>query len=182
LKNVNDPNGINIGYRHISLSTCGLIPQIYKLAELELPITLSISLHATTDSQRSKIMPINKKYHIDDLLNACKDYQAKTTRRISFEYAVINSVNDRYEDAKQLSDLLKGLLCHVNLIPVNPIENGEYHPPSRKNIIEFQNTLIKLGLNATIRRTLGGDISASCGQLRHQIIKRGGMQVENHRQ
>lgn len=173
LQNVNDPNGINIGYRHISLSTCGLIPGINKLAEYEFPITLSISLHATTDEKRSGIMPINKKYNIKQLIQACKDYQRHTGRRISFEYAVINGVNDGFEDAKALATLLKGILCHVNLIPVNPIENGVYRPPSKKNIIGFQETLIKFGLNATIRRTLGADISASCGQLRHQVQKGG---------
>ncbi|MBQ8894206.1 MAG: 23S rRNA (adenine(2503)-C(2))-methyltransferase RlmN [Clostridia bacterium] len=174
LKNVNDPEGINIGYRHISLSTCGLIPGIMRLAELELPITLSISLHATSDEVRSGIMPVNRKYHLEQLIRACKDYQARTGRRISFEYSVISGVNDRYEDAKRLAELLKGILCHVNLIPVNPIETGGYRPPSRKNVIAFQNCLIKLGLNATIRRTLGSDISASCGQLRHQNSEKGG--------
>lgn len=174
LKNVNDPEGINIGYRHISLSTCGLVPGIMKLAELELPITLSISLHGTTDEIRSGMMPINRKYDLEQLISACRAYQAKTGRRISFEYAVIAGVNDRVEDAKRLSTLLNGILCHVNLIPVNPIEKGNYHPPSKKNILYFQNTLIKLGINATVRRTLGSDISASCGQLRHQNIKEGG--------
>ncbi len=180
LKNVNDPEGINIGYRHISLSTCGLIPGIRKLAEFEFPITLSISLHATTDQKRSGIMPVNKKYNIGELIDACKYYQEHTGRRISFEYAVIDGVNDGYEDAKALAKLLKGILCHINLIPVNPIEDGNYRPPTKKNILGFQDTLIKLGLNATIRRTLGADISASCGQLRHQVQKEG-TAFENHR-
>lgn len=174
LKNVNNPEGINIGYRHISLSTCGLIPGIQRLAELELPITLSISLHGTTDEIRSKMMPVNRKYNLEKLIRACRDYQQKTGRRISFEYSVISGLNDRYEDAKRLASLLKGLLCHVNLIPVNPIENGTYQPPSRKNIYAFQDSLVKLGLNATIRRTLGSDISASCGQLRHRNTDKGG--------
>ncbi len=168
LKNVNDPEGVNIGYRHISLSTCGLIPKIKELANLELPITLSISLHSTTDEKRSEIMPVNRKYHIDDLIQACKEYQAITGRRISFEYAVIAGVNDTAADAAQLAKLLKGMLCHINLIPVNPIENGVYKPPAKKKIMAFQDRLISHGLNATIRRTLGSDISASCGQLRHQ--------------
>lgn len=175
LKNVNDSEGINIGYRHISLSTCGLVPGINRLAELELPITLSISLHGTSDEIRSGIMPVNRKYNLEKLLGACRDYQARTGRRISFEYSVIAGVNDRYEDAKRLAELLKGLLCHVNLIPVNPIETGGYHPPSRKSVMTFQNNLIKLGLNATVRRTLGSDISASCGQLRHQNSEKGGV-------
>lgn len=173
LKNVNHPDGVNIGYRHISLSTCGLIPQIQKLAECQLPITLSISLHATTDEKRSSVMPINRKYSIHQLIDACKNYQNKTGRRISFEYAVIQGVNDRMEDAENLAKLLQGVMSHVNLIPVNPIENGEYYPPSKNNLYAFQSRLIKLGLNATIRRTLGGDISASCGQLRHQAQKGG---------
>ncbi len=174
LKNVNDPEGVNIGYRHISLSTCGLVPGILRLAEMELPITLSISLHATTDDVRSGIMPVNRKYNLEKLLDACRAYQQKTGRRISFEYSVISGVNDRYQDAKGLANLLRGILCHVNLIPVNPIESGSYRPPSKKDIYAFQDTLTKLGLNATIRRTLGGDISASCGQLRHQNAKEGG--------
>ena len=173
LKNVNDPAGINIGYRHISLSTCGLVPQIKKLAEFELPITLSISLHATSDERRSSVMPINRKYNIEQLMVACKEYQEKTGRRISFEYAVIQGVNDRPADAENLAKLLRGLLCHINLIPVNPIENGAYYPPSKNNLYAFQSRLTKLGMNATIRRTLGSDISASCGQLRHQAQKGG---------
>ncbi len=172
LKIVNDPEGINIGYRHISLSTCGLVPGIGELAQMDIPITLSISLHASTDEKRSAIMPVNRKYSLNKLLTACREYQKVTGRRISFEYAVIDGVNDRKEDAEQLSQLLKGILCHINLIPVNPIEAGSYRPPSKKNILLFQEHLIKLGLNTTIRRTLGGDISASCGQLRHNNLKK----------
>lgn len=174
LINVNDPEGIQIGYRHISLSTCGLVPGIERLAELELPITLSISLHATSDPIRSEMMPVNRKYNLAQLIGACRKYQQHTGRRISFEYAVIAGVNDRRADAERMAALLDGLLCHVNLIPVNPIENGVYRPPSRKNILTFQEHLINLGLNATIRRTLGSDISASCGQLRRQAVAKGG--------
>ncbi len=172
LRNVNDADGINIGYRHISLSTCGLIPKILKLAELSLPITLSISLHAADNQARSNIMPINRKYDLTALIDACKKYQAQTGRRISFEYAVISGVNDRQEDAKRMAALLKGILCHVNLIPVNPIEEGGYLPPTKANVLRFQEQLIRLGLNATVRRTLGSDIAASCGQLRHQNMKK----------
>ena len=118
-------------------------------------------------------MPVNKIWNVEKLIEACRYYYGETGRRISFEYAVIGGVNDRFEDAKELSLLLRGLLCHINLIPVNPIENGEYHPPSKKNLLEFQNNLIKMGMNATIRRTLGGDISASCGQLKHSVQKGG---------
>ncbi len=175
LQIVNDPDGINIGYRHISLSTCGLVPGIDSLAELNLPITLSISLHATTDEMRSEMMPVNRKYKVDELLSACRRYQKVTGRRISFEYAVINGKNDRQEDAERLHDLLKGLLCHINLIPVNPIEKGGYSPPSKKKLLTFQEQLIRRGLNATIRRTLGSDISASCGQLKHKNLKKEGI-------
>ena len=171
---VNDPDGINIGYRHISLSTCGLVPRILDLAKVDIPITLSISLHATTDEKRSEIMPINRKYSLDELIAACKEYQKVTGRRISFEYSVIDKVNDSQADAVRLSKLLKGLLCHVNLIPVNPIEKGVFSAPSQKGILQFQNQLIKLGLNATVRRTLGSDISASCGQLKHKMIEKEG--------
>ncbi len=173
LKIVNDPDGINIGYRHISLSTCGLVPGIRKLSELDIPITLSISLHATTDEDRSAMMPINRKYSLNELILACKEYQKVTGRRISFEYSVISGINDRDADALRLSKLLKGIMCHINLIPVNPIEKGTYHAPSKKDILQFQERLIKLGLNATVRRTLGSDISASCGQLRHKNIEKG---------
>jgi len=172
LKIVNDPDGINIGYRHISLSTCGLVPGIDELAKLDIPITLSISLHATDDEARSKMMPVNRKYHLHQLIDACHRYQKVTGRRISFEYAVIGGVNDRPEDAERLRSLLTGLLCHINLIPVNPIEAATYLPPTKKNILRFQERLTNLGLNATIRRTLGSDISASCGQLRHQNLKK----------
>ncbi len=169
---VNDPDGINIGYRHISLSTCGLVPGIDALSEMNIPITLSISLHATTDRDRSDMMPVNRKYQLEELIAACRRYQAVTGRRISFEYAVIADKNDRPEDAQRLHDLLKGLLCHINLIPVNPIEAATYLPPTKKNILRFQERLTNLGLNATIRRTLGSDISASCGQLRHKNLKK----------
>ena len=174
LKIVNDPNGINIGYRHISLSTCGIVPNILRLAEENLPITLSISLHAATDEKRIKMMPINKKYRIEKLIGACRKYQSVTGRRISFEYAVIAGINDSAKDAKDLADLLKGMLCHVNLIPVNPIDHQPFLPPREDSIKLFQRTLIRYGLNTTVRRTLGRDISASCGQLRHQILKKEG--------
>lgn len=181
LKNVNDPEGINIGYRHISLSTCGVVPGIMKLAEHEFPITLSISLHGTTDEARSATMPINRKYNLQSLLEACRKYQEATGRRISFEYAVIEGINDRYEDAKRLASLLKGLLAHVNLIPVNPIEKGRFKPPKRGAVMAFQQQLTDLGLNATIRRTLGSDISASCGQLRHKHLEKEVDHHENYR-
>ncbi|MEE0946391.1 MAG: 23S rRNA (adenine(2503)-C(2))-methyltransferase RlmN [Acutalibacteraceae bacterium] len=168
LKLVSDDNGMNIGLRHISLSTSGVVDGIYKLAELNLPITLSISLHAPSDEIRSKTMPVNKKWNIDALLKACKDYQKVTTRRISFEYAMIQGVNDSTEDALLLAKRLKGILCHVNLIPANPVVETDFIKSEHKRIENFKIKLEQCGVTATIRRTLGADINASCGQLRRQ--------------
>lgn len=166
LKLVSHPNGMNIGLRHISLSTSGVVDGIYKLANENLPITLSISLHAPSDEIRSKTMPINNKWNIDALLNACKDYQKVTTRRISFEYAMIKDVNDTKEHAKLLAKRLKGIMCHVNLIPANPVVETDFTKSDNVRIENFKNTLESLGVTATVRRTLGADINASCGQLR----------------
>ena len=169
LKNVNDENGINIGYRHISLSTCGIVPNIYKLCELNLPITLSISLHAPSDDVRDKIMPVNKAYNISKLIKACKDYVDHTKRRISFEYSIINNVNDTPEHARELALLLKGMLCHINLIPVNNVEENDFRKPSKDKINRFIKVLEENKLTATVRRELGSDINASCGQLRRKM-------------
>lgn len=174
LKIVNHPNGLNIGYRHISLSTCGLCNGILKLAEYNLPITLSISLHSAFDDKRTKMMPINKKYSIDELLDACKKYQSVTGRRISFEYALISGVNDTEEDAITLVSKLRGIMYHINLIPVNKIENGLFSPPNLIAVDKFCKKLISLGAVATVRRTLGSDISASCGQLKSKYDKERG--------
>lgn len=163
---VNCPEGINIGYRHISLSTCGLVDKIKQLAMLNMPITLSISLHAAFDDKRTKIMPINKKYNIESLINACKYYQSVTGRRICFEYSLIDGVNNSIEDAIKLFKLLSGIMYHINLIPVNKIENGVFKAPDFKTIEKFNRKLLSMGASSTIRRTLGADISASCGQLR----------------
>lgn len=171
LKLVSNENGLNIGLRHISLSTSGVVPGIYELAKLEMPITLSISLHAPNDEIRSKTMPINKKWNIDCLLKACKDYQNITTRRISFEYALISGVNDSDECAKQLAAILKGIMCHVNLIPANPVSETDFKKPSTKSVQRFKDILTNLGITTTVRRTLGADIDASCGQLRRKIIE-----------
>ncbi len=168
LELVSDERGLNIGLRHISVSTSGVVPGIYKLSECKFPITLSISLHASNDLTRSNIMKVNNKWNIAELLKACRDYIKVTGRRISFEYAVICGVNDSDEAAKELAALLKGMLCHVNLIPANPIKENTYKKPDRKKIEHFCNKLCELGLNATIRRTLGSDIDASCGQLRRK--------------
>ena len=166
LKLVSDDNGLNIGLRHISLSTSGVVTGIKKLAEYNMPITLSISLHAPNDEIRSSTMPVNKKWNIDALLAACREYQKVTTRRISFEYALIEGVNDSDENAKELAARLKGIMCHVNLIPANPVKENTFKKPDRKAIIAFQKKLESYGITATIRRTLGADINASCGQLK----------------
>ena len=169
---INNPKGINIGARHISLSTSGLVPKIYKLAEENIQCTLSISLHATNNKKRSSMMPVNDSYPIEKLIKACKDYTEKTHRRVSFEYALAKDNNDNIEDAKGLVKLLKGMICHVNLIPINKIENGIFDKSSNENIIEFRDYLNEHGIVATIRRELGSDIDAACGQLRRKNIKK----------
>lgn len=163
---VNHPLGMNIGHRHISLSTCGLAERIKNLADENLQITLSVSLHATNDEKRSAIMPVNRKYPISTLMDACRYYLKKTNRRISFEYTLIENVNDGEGDAAELIHLLKGMLCHVNLIPVNPTGAEGIRQGTRKSVERFQNLLEDGGLTATIRREMGSDIQAACGQLR----------------
>lgn len=171
IKIINNQKGLNIGARHISISTSGLVPMIYKFADEELQCTLSISLHATNDEKRSNMMPINNKYNIKELMEACKYYINKTNKRISFEYALAKDNNDNLEDAKDLVKLLKGMLCHVNLIPINKIENGKYTKSTNENIIKFRDYLNNNGIVATIRRELGSDIDAACGQLRRKNLK-----------
>lgn len=169
---INHPKGLNIGARHISVSTSGLVPKIYDLAKENIPCTLSISLHATSNEKRSSMMPVNNAYKIEELIKACKDYIKVTNRRISFEYALAKDNNDNLEDAKELVKLLKGMLCHVNLIPINKIENGKYTKSTNENIIKFRDYLNEHGIVATIRRELGSDIDAACGQLRRQNLKK----------
>lgn len=165
LEILSSEEGKNLSLRHVSLSTCGLVPKIRELAELKLGLTLSVSLHAPTDETRSAIMPINKRYSTAELMDACKYYFEKTGRRISFEFALIAGVNDNRETADRLIRLLKPLSpCHVNLIPINEIKEGPYK--KSPNVKEFQQRLVNSGLNATVRRTLGADINAACGQLR----------------
>lgn len=166
LEIVNFEKGLNIGYRHISLSTCGIVPGIYELAKLKLPITLSISLHATTNESRSSIMPVNNTYKIEELIEACRHYQRECSRRISFEYAIIKGVNDTLKDADNLLKILKGIMCHVNVIPVNNVEENSFEKPDPKRIKDFCTHLESHGITATVRRELGSDINASCGQLR----------------
>ena len=169
---INNPKGLNIGARHISVSTSGIVPRIYDFANEDLQCTLSISLHATNNEKRSNMMPINKAYPIEELIKACKEYIAKTNKRISFEYALAKDNNDNLEDAKALVNLLKGMLCHVNLIPINKIENGNFVKSSNENIVKFRDYLNEHGIVATIRRELGSDIDAACGQLRRKNLKK----------
>ncbi len=166
LEIVNHPSGLNIGHRHITLSTCGLVPKIKDLADRQLQITLSVSLHAADDETRSEIMPVNRRYSISQLMEACRYYIKKTNRRISFEYTLISGVNDNSAEAEKLLKLLHGMLCHVNLIPVNPVKETGFKQGSRAKIEEFQRILESGGISATIRREMGADISAACGQLR----------------
>ena len=171
LELVNSPDGLNIGMRHISLSTCGLVPRIDRLAEENLQLTLSVSLHAPDDAIRSQLMPVNRRYDIAQLLDACRRYYDKTGRRISFEYAMIDGVNDTPQMAQLLIRRLRGLPAHVNLIPLNHVDESPLRPSSRQAVQAFQQTLQEHGVTATVRRTLGSDIDASCGQLRKKYEK-----------
>ncbi len=171
IKIMNNPKGLEIGTRHISISTSGLVPRIYDLANEKIQCTLSISLHATTDEKRSSMMPVNNRYNIEQLMKACKDYIKITNKRISFEYALAKDNNDNLEDAQRLVDLLKGMLCHVNLIPINKIENGKFSKSTNENILKFRDFLNEHGIVATVRRELGSDIDAACGQLRRKNLK-----------
>ena len=168
LELVNSPDGMNISMRHISLSTCGLVPKIEELAKRKLQLTLSISLHAPNDAVRDTIMPVNKAYPSQLLIDACRRYYAATSRRISFEYAMIDGVNDSEENARELLRRMKGLPCHFNLIPLNHVEESPLKPSTRAAVARFQKILEDGGIPATVRRTLGGDIDASCGQLRRK--------------
>lgn len=168
LELVTDENGLNLSMRNISLSTCGVVDGIYKLLERKLQLTLSISLHAPNDEIRSRTMPVNKKWNTDELLKACRDYTKITSRRISFEYAMISGVNDSDECARELAKRLKGMLAHVNLIPVNEVSETGYKKSGEDRIKRFTQILTSYGINTTVRRTLGSDINASCGQLRRK--------------
>ena len=171
LELVNSEEGMNISMRHISLSTCGLVPKIDELAKRKLQISLAISLHGPNDAIRDQIMPVNKAYPTEELLCACRRYFEATSRRIHFEYAMIDGVNDREGDAKELLRRLKGLPAHINLIPLNHVEESPLKPSTRQAVARFQKILEEGGVPATVRRTLGGDIDASCGQLRRKYTK-----------
>lgn len=168
---VSSEDGMNVGMRHISLSTCGVVDRIYDLAEKEYQLTLSVSLHAPNDEIRSRLMPVNRRWKIGELLDACRYYQGRTGRRISFEYAMIGGVNDSRDCARELARRLKGILCHVNLIPLNPVEGLPYQKSPSPAVHQFLGVLAGEGVNATVRRTLGADINASCGQLRRRFAE-----------
>ena len=167
---LNNQKGLNIGARHISISTSGIVPKIYEMADKQMQCTLSVSLHSSNNKTRSSMMPINNAYPIEELIEACKYYIKKTNKRISFEYALAKDNNDNLQDAKDLVKLLHGMLAHVNLIPINKIEDGKYIKSTNENIIKFRDYLNDHGIVATIRRELGSDISAACGQLRRQNL------------
>ena len=171
---VSSDDNLNIGTRHITLSTCGLVPEIYKLAEKRFGITLSVSLHAPNDEIRQKTMPIARRYSMDELLKACKDYFKITGRRVSFEYSMISGVNDSDENARELANRLSGMSCHVNLIPVNTVEGTGYIKSNIKRQQSFIDILAEKNITATVRRTLGSDINASCGQLKRNHLNEGG--------
>ena len=173
IKILNNQKGLNIGARHISISTSGVVPKIYRFADEKVQCTLSISLHSANNKTRSSMMPINNAYNIQELIKACKYYIEKTNKRISFEYALAKDNNDNQKDADELVELLQGMLCHVNLIPINKIENGKYIKSSNENIIKFRDYLNSKGITATIRRELGSDIEAACGQLRRKNLDKG---------
>lgn len=168
LKLVNEKNGLNIGYRHITLSTCGLVPKMYELADLGLPINLALSLHSPFDEKRREIMPVANAYKVNDLIDACKYYIKKTNRRVTFEYSLIKGVNDSEKEAKEIVKLLKGMLCHVNLIPINKVEEREYERPDKSYIYKFRDYLEKNNIPATVRISMGSDIGGACGQLRRK--------------
>lgn len=168
IENVNNDNGLNISARNITLSTCGIVPKIKTLMQLNLQITLTISLHAPNDEIRSRTMPVNEKYGVHELIAVCREYALRTSRRVSFEYTLIKDVNDSRECAEELSELIKGMLCHVNLIPVNNVDERNNIRSTDESVNNFLQILQKNGINATIRRTLGSDINASCGQLRRK--------------
>ncbi len=170
LEIVTSDYSLNIGQRHITLSTCGIVPRIYQLADREMSVTLALSLHAFSDEKRREIMPIANKYSIAEILKACQYFIDKTKRRVTFEYSLVKNVNDSMEDAKSLGKLLKGMLCHVNLIPVNEIKENSFRRSSNKTITNFSEILKQYGIEVTTRREMGSDINAACGQLRRSYI------------
>ncbi len=172
LRLVHEPEGMNMGYRHLTVSTCGLVPEIIKFTGENIPVNLAISLHAPEDKLRQSIMPIGRKYSIDKLIEACKIYTEATGRRLTFEYAMMSGVNDSPDTARKLVSLLKGMLCHVNLIPANPVSGSGFDQSSRQRMMEFKEVLEQGGIETTVRRELGSDINAACGQLRRSEMEK----------
>ena len=164
-----DENGLNISQRNLTVSTCGIVPNMRRLAEEKLQITLALSLHASSQEKRLELMPVANKYQIEEVIEACKYYFEQTGRRITFEYSLVGGVNDTNEDAENLCRLVEDLNCHINLIPVNPIKERNYIESERRDILNFQNKLEKKHINVTIRREMGRDIDGACGQLRRRI-------------
>ncbi|MCI8483023.1 MAG: 23S rRNA (adenine(2503)-C(2))-methyltransferase RlmN [Lachnospiraceae bacterium] len=163
---VSDENGVHISQRNLTVSTCGIVPKIRRLAEEHLQITLALSLHAASQEKRLELMPVANKYEIGQVIDACRYYFAQTGRRITFEYSLVGGVNDSSQDAAQLAELIQGINCHVNLIPVNPIKECDYVQSTRQVVLDFKKKLEKYGINVTIRREMGRDIDGACGQLR----------------
>ena len=166
-----DEHGLHISQRNVTVSTCGIVPKILSLAEENLQITLALSLHGSTQEKRKQLMPVANKYELSEVLKACDTYFEKTGRRMTYEYSLVHGVNDTDQDAQELSDLLHGRNCHLNLIPVNPIKERDYQRPTRENAQKFQNKLEKRGINVTIRREMGSDIDGACGQLRRRFAQ-----------
>lgn len=166
-----DEHGLNISQRNVTVSTCGIVPKMLELAKEKLQITLALSLHGATQEKRKELMPVANKYSLEEVLDACDAYFEETGRRITFEYSLVHGVNDRDEDAKELTAILKPRNCHLNLIPVNPIKERTFEQPSRKNALNFKNKLEKSGINVTIRREMGADIDGACGQLRRRYVQ-----------
>lgn len=172
IRMLSDENGLNISQRNITVSTCGIVPKIYELAEEQFQITLALSLHASSQEKRKELMPVANKYELSEVLEACRAYFEKTGRRITFEYSLVGGVNDTKEDVERLCTLVKGMNCHINLIPVNPIKEREYVQSGQHEILNFKNNLEKNGINVTIRREMGRDIDGACGQLRKRFLER----------
>ena len=170
IKMISDENGLNVSQRNITVSTCGIVPGIYKLAEEHLQINLALSLHAATDDKRKKIMPIAMKYPLGSVIKACSDYFDATGRRLTFEYALIEGINDKQEDIDEIVRLIGKLNCYVNIIPVNPVTERDFKRPDRQAALRFKNKLEKMGINVSIRRELGSDIDGACGQLRRKYV------------
>ena len=167
-----DEHGLHISQRNLTVSTCGLVPRMRQLAERKFQITLALSLHASSQEKREELMPVARKYNIEETLEACRYYFEKTGRRVTFEYSLVAGVNDTEQDARRLADLIRGMNCHVNLIPVNPVKEREYMQPKARKVRDFQNKLEKYGINVTIRREMGRDIDGACGQLRKRYRER----------